>query len=101
MHSKSLPSDGYTADPSGSSTMDLPDVSLTPPNMPTPTLNPANASETGRRPKRKINPTHRADNLNACLCGVVVDPTLAGDVQVAVECKVAGCETRWVSLIVV
>ena len=43
--------------------------------------------------KRKRVPRKLADTLNGCLCGQVLDSSLNG----VLECKQAGCETRWVS----
>ena len=45
------------------------------------------------RSKRKRVPRKLADALNGYLCGQVLDSSLNG----VLECKQAGCETRWVS----
>ncbi len=49
--------------------------------------------EESGRSKRKRIPRRLADALNGCLCGLVVDSSLSG----VLECKQAGCETKWVS----
>jgi hypothetical protein len=46
--------------------------------------------------KRKRIPRRRADALNGCLCGLVLN----GLSSWALKCKQAGCETQWVSNVV-
>ena len=51
--------------------------------------------EESGRSKRKRVPCKLADALNGCLCGQVLNSSLNG----VLECKQAGCETRWVNTV--
>jgi phosphopantothenoylcysteine synthetase/decarboxylase len=46
--------------------------------------------------KRKRIPRRLANALNGCLCGLVLNGSSSG----ALKCKQAGCETQWVSNVV-
>ena len=54
-----------------------------------------NMTESMRRLTHERGRGHVIDdlNLNACLCGEVVDPSMEG----IVKCKRISCETQWVS----
>ena len=47
------------------------------------------------RSKRKRVPRKAADALNGCLCGVILNSSS----NEVLECKQAGCETQWVSIL--
>lgn len=74
------------------------DLARTPSAVGTQVNNPGNDGdvENSGRGRRKRAPRH-IGALNGCLCGIVVDPNVnLGD---AIQCRQAGCETRWVRFI--
>ena len=51
--------------------------------------------ESGRTKRKRVPRKQQADELNGCLCGDVVEP----DIEGALKCRQAGCETEWVAIV--